>query len=208
MKKTLLISDKQLSIFDQAESVQAKNRISPVDNKKPQKPIKTTATFIKSVEKIDKVHLHIFTDGASKGNPGPSAIGIIIKDENGKVFLDKGFFIGKQTNNVAEFSAAFYALSYALELQKNMIIEKISFLSDSELLIKALKGIYLMKNEPLSSIKKEVLILAKKLNVSIDFIHVLRAQNAEADAAANRGVKSKELPEAQILEKLKKLFPI
>ena len=93
-------------------------------------------------------NLSIYTDGGSRGNPGPSAIGIIFVDENEKIIYQYKECIGKSTNNEAEYKA----LIKALEIAKNYYTKKIICFSDSELLVNQLTGIYKIKKEHLKKL--------------------------------------------------------
>jgi len=142
----------------------------------------------------------IYTDGGSRGNPGPAAIGVIFTDEKGKVIKEYGQKIGRATNNEAEYEAVIFALQKAKALfgkqkAKNMEIE---IRTDSEFLSKQLNGEYKILDR-----KIEQLFL-KTWNLKIDFGKVVfkyipRSENREADKLVNRaldykGEKSAGLP--------------
>ncbi len=128
----------------------------------------------------------LFVDGASRNNPGPAGAGVfVLRDE--KEFYKAGYFLGKKTNNQAEYLALLLGIFY---IRKNMCPEDlIVIVSDSLLLVKQLKGEYRVKNgglKPLYSLAKKLL---EGLNVSLT--HVLREENKEADEQANNGVDHK-----------------
>jgi len=134
----------------------------------------------------------IYTDGGSRGNPGPAAIGVIFTDEKGKVIKEYGQKIGRATNNEAEYEAVIFALQKAKALfgkqkAKNMEIE---IRTDSEFLSKQLNGEYKILDR-----KIEQLFL-KTWNLKIDFGKVVfkyipRSENREADKLVNRALDYK-----------------
>jgi ribonuclease HI len=140
-------------------------------------------------KKLSSVDL--YTDGASRGNPGPSGIGYCIK-KNKEIIFEKGYDIGIFTNNQAEYLALIISI---LEIKKNFPdVKIINFYSDSLLLIKQINQEYKIKNEKLiyfnKFIKKILFDIILKPN------HILRNLNKEADSLANRGIDEKrKLPE-------------
>lgn len=135
--------------------------------------------------------LHIFIDGAARGNPGPAGAGIFMLQGQKNVF-SQGLYLGKKTNNQAEYLALLLALLYVDKLvaDKTLIFTKIRFFSDSELLVKQMNGIYKVKNEQLKALHGIITRHAKKYFIT--YTHVLRAKNADADAMANLGVDHKQ----------------
>lgn len=123
--------------------------------------------------------LIIFTDGGSRGNPGPAASGVVIKTSDGKVIEAFGRFLGSTTNNQAEYKAILFALQEAKKYQP----KRIQFFMDSELACRQLNGIYRMKNEALRPIFDEIKRLAD--NYETTFEHVYREQNKAADEQVN-----------------------
>ena len=124
-------------------------------------------------------------DGASKGNPGPSGAGVVIKSVDGIVLAAFGNFLGKMTNNQAEYRA----LIGALEKAKSFRPAKVRVLSDSQLLVRQMLGQYKIKNEGL----KRLAACASRLVAEFQacqFTHVPRADNAEADRLANLAIKA------------------
>jgi ribonuclease HI len=135
--------------------------------------------FLKDVLKIDKIIL--YTDGASRGNPGPAAIGAVIKDDKGNSLARISRYIGTTTNNQAEYRAVIAALEKAVSLGA----ENVELRADSELIVKQINGRYRVKNAALRPLYLEVVKLAGRLK---DFkaVHIPRSQNAEADSLANK----------------------
>lgn len=125
--------------------------------------------------------LIINTDGGARGNPGPAAIGVVIKDESGKLIDSFGKYLGEQTNNFAEYSGVIFALEKAIELKAN----EIKFNLDSELVVKQLKGEYKVKNAELAKLYLKIHNLSQNLK-KIEYKHVYREANQEADALVNQ----------------------
>lgn len=133
--------------------------------------------------------LHVYTDGGSRGNPGPSAIGVYITDEKGSVLYGLGKCIGVTTNNVAEYTAILEACRWMRahkdRLEKNASID---FFLDSELAYSQLVGIYKIKNTALRAIFFEIRIEEGKIACPIRYSHILREKNKEADKLVNRAL--------------------
>lgn len=129
--------------------------------------------------------LIIYTDGASRGNPGPASYGVYITDEAGYSMELKGT-LGNQTNNFAEYTAVIEALKW---LTTNA--EKTAELrSDSELLIKQLKGEYKVKSETIKPLHAEIKSILQSHKLNVQFKHVRREFNKEADRLANEALDS------------------
>lgn len=123
----------------------------------------------------------IYTDGASRGNPGKASYGFSITDENRKLVYEEGKYLGIQTNNFAEYSAVLAALSY---VQENLLeVTQINFFMDSLLAAKQLSGKYKIKSPNLIPLIYKIKDLESKFKVN--YSHVPRAQNKVADALAN-----------------------
>lgn len=122
----------------------------------------------------------INTDGASRGNPGPSSLGLIVQDTNGGVVYEYAENLGHRTNNYAEYSA----VKKALELAVKNSVQELLLRSDSEFLIKQMKGVYAVKSPNIKGLYLECLALHKKIS-KVTFEHVRREQNTRADELAN-----------------------
>lgn len=122
----------------------------------------------------------IYIDGASRGNPGPASCACIIKDAKGITVYERGIFLGKATNNFAEFSALKLALKSILKLNGSIA----EVYSDSELLVNQYNGIYKIKNPDLFTLMVEIRTLAEKLK-GVKLIHIRRDLNSDADKLAN-----------------------
>lgn len=123
---------------------------------------------------------HLFVDGASRGNPGPSAIGVVIEEEYGYVVDMWGEYIGIATNNVAEYTALIRGMEKLVQLE----IKEVKIFSDSELLVKQLNDEYQVKDEKLKKLFKSVKELEKKFN-RVFYQHIPREKNTRADSLAN-----------------------
>jgi ribonuclease HI len=128
--------------------------------------------------------LSIYTDGGSRGNPGNSAIGIVILDNDKNIILNHKEFLGIGTNNQAEYKAIIKALNLAKQLNP----KKLRFYSDSELVVKQLRGEYKINNPELKRLNEEVSKLSK--DYSCSFEHVRRTNEfiAIADALVNKAL--------------------
>ena len=123
------------------------------------------------------------TDGASKGNPGPSGIGFLI-EKDGVVLEECCEYIGKATNNIAEYTAFIAAVKRMKELEASDVI----IYSDSELAVKQINGFYKVKNKGLKPLYSKVIKLLEEFD-SFRVIHVPRGENSTADRLANKAIK-------------------
>ncbi|MBN8867494.1 MAG: ribonuclease HI family protein [Solirubrobacterales bacterium] len=127
--------------------------------------------------------LIVNVDGGARGNPGPAAIGIVIRDADGNVLEDHGETIGQATNNVAEYKALIWGIERAVELGA----DELELRGDSELVVKQMLGQYKVKHpdmKPLNARAKESLAKLSSWSIS----HVRREQNAEADKLVNQAL--------------------
>ena len=125
----------------------------------------------------------LFTDGGARGNPGPAAYGYVIEAEDGTVIAAHGEKIGIATNNVAEYSALIAGLEKALELT----IPVVEVVSDSELMVKQMRGEYRVKNETLQGLWAEATRLAGRVG-SVTYRAVRREHNELADRLVNEAL--------------------
>ncbi len=125
----------------------------------------------------------IFSDGGSRGNPGPSASGFVVLDMEDTVLVDKGVYLGITTNNQAEYTA----LKIALEECHRMGVRKVHAYLDSLLVVNQMKGIFKVKNRDLWPIHDAIKELAKQFD-EVNYSHVPREFNKLADAAVNRAL--------------------
>ena len=125
----------------------------------------------------------IYTDGGARGNPGPAAIGAVIKDEQGRKVHSFGRTIGAATNNVAEYRAVIAALEWLKEQPRP---DKVSFYSDSSLIVHQIRGEWKIKEAHLKQLAERVRQLENGLTVAYSVIP--REQNSQADALVNRAL--------------------
>lgn len=123
----------------------------------------------------------IYTDGGSRGNPGPSGIGYYIVGADGREIKRGGEFLGMSNSRLAEY----YGLKEGLEQAIELGLKRVNFMSDSLMMVNQLNGVYQVKNMDLMQVYSDVLGLLSKLD-SYSFTHVPREQNKEADAEVNR----------------------
>jgi len=127
------------------------------------------------------MNLTIYIDGGARGNPGPAAAGIVLRNgETGQPLHEAGYVLGKATNNVAEYTALVRAIDLAIEHGG----KDIQIFSDSELLVKQLTGEYRVKNETLAEILEQAQVRLLRLD-SWHIRHVKRAENKRADELVN-----------------------
>jgi ribonuclease HI len=122
-------------------------------------------------------------DGGSRGNPGPASYGVVIRDPRGELVAKLKKYIGRMTNNVAEY----YGLIAALDYAQSHGVRAIRIESDSELLVKQMRGLYKVKSAELQPLFER----ARKMSQAFDSFridHVYREQNREADALANEAL--------------------
>lgn len=127
--------------------------------------------------------LVIYTDGASRGNPGPASFGFSIRDTKGKILYEDGKYIGIATNNFAEYSAVLSALNYVSKKFKTGNVS-INFFMDSKLVVEQLSGRYKIKSLNLIPLVSQIKTLETKFR-KITYKHVPRSLNKRADALAN-----------------------
>jgi len=142
--------------------------------------------FSETDPKIPASGVHIANiDGASRGNPGPAAYAVVIRDPTGHVVLELAKRLGLETNNVAEY----YALLAALDYATNQGINSLRIRSDSELLVRQMQGRYKVKSAELRPLYERASKLARQLSY-FAIEHVPREQNRDADALANVALDS------------------
>ena len=128
-------------------------------------------------------YLQAHIDGGARGNPGPAGYGVVIEDESGKKVAGLSQYLGHRTNNYAEYSGLLAALQYAVDHG----CKGLKVISDSELLVRQLRGQYKVKNPTLIELHGR----AKQLIAKLDWFeigHVLREKNREADRLANEAM--------------------
>jgi ribonuclease HI len=120
-------------------------------------------------------------DGGARGNPGPAAYGVVIRNSKGEVLAELSEYLGLQTNNFAEYSGLLAALEFAVREK----YPSLKIYSDSELLVRQMQGRYKVKNSVLQELFARAQSLVRKLQF-FSIQHVLRASNKEADRLVNK----------------------
>src|SRR5579864_9017009 len=146
-------------------------------------PVPRSRTLFEPHDNPPAHYLVAHSDGGARGNPGPSGYGVVIKDESGRKVATLSEYLGHQTNNFAEYQGLIAALEYALKHGPKAL----KLISDSELLVRQIKGIYKVKNATLQDLHARAMELISQLDwFSIG--HALREQNRDADQLANEAM--------------------
>ena len=127
----------------------------------------------------------LYTDGGARGNPGPAAFGYVLEAEDGTVLAAHGETIGIATNNVAEYSA----LIAGLEKARELAVDEVEVVSDSELMVKQMTGEYRVKNEALQELWLQASRLARGFR-DVSYTAVRREHNELADRLVNEALDS------------------
>ncbi|MCT7971627.1 ribonuclease HI family protein [Laspinema olomoucense] len=130
------------------------------------------------------MYITIYSDGASRRNPGPAGAGAVLLDEQGNILNKVCKYLGETTNNQAEYQAAILGLKTALEMGAT----RVQLRADSELMVKQLLGQYQVKKPELKPLYDQVKSLLNQFESYAPPQHVRRADNALADAEANRAI--------------------
>jgi ribonuclease HI len=130
--------------------------------------------------------LRLHVDGASRGNPGEAGFGVHVTDANGAPVAELHGYLGRATNNVAEYQALVHGLRWALAHGAR----RVEVFSDSELLVRQVEGRYRVRNAGLVPLHRQALSLLGRFEVA-RIAHVPRGRNREADALANLAVDGK-----------------
>jgi ribonuclease HI len=130
-----------------------------------------------------ELNARLSTDGGARGNPGPAAYGYVIESEDGDVLAAHGETIGRATNNVAEYSGLVAGMAKAAELG----VRELEVVSDSELLVKQMRGEYKVKNEALRTLWEEANDLERRF-AKVRYTAVRRAHNELADRLVNEAL--------------------
>src|ERR1700680_4501069 len=142
-----------------------------------------TKPLFEARENPPERYLIAHSDGGARGNPGPAGYGVVIQDESGRKVAALSEYLGHQTNNFAEYQGRIGSREYALQHGPKAL----KVISDSELLVRQIKGIYKVKN----AILKDLHGRAKELIAQLDWFsigHALREHNTEADRLANQAM--------------------
>lgn len=148
-----------------------------------QHPAESRRVAIEDPGRDAQLKLEIFTDGASRGNPGPAGAGWVIRGADADVLQQGNVFLGKRTNNEAEYEAVIHSLNAARALGAT----DVALRSDSELLVRQINGRYRVKDAKIARLHQSARDIIQHFR-RFDVRHIPREQNAEADAQANRAI--------------------
>ena len=135
-------------------------------------------------------YLKIYFDGGSRGNPGPSAAGAIVYDKNDNIVYELSEFIGKNTNNIAEYTALDMILEHVRKFKNKYNIRRIILYTDSKLLYSQIKRIWRIKNTDIFEIHKRITNKLKEYEL-VDLRLIPREDNKEADKLVNKALDLK-----------------
>ena len=142
--------------------------------------------------------IFINTDGGSRGNPGPAAIGVVFYDEGGKQIHSCREYIGEGTNNEAEYRAIIKALQVLLQSKwfaENNIADKMVVCRlDSQLVVEQINGNYKIKQDHLKDFMVTIRSMIEQMHLNISFVHIPREQNKDADKLVNEALDEKLKP--------------
>lgn len=159
---------------------------------KETKPLHSSKESHSPIHQFTDSHIHppiysLYTDGASRGNPGDSGAGIILKDSKGTTLKKIRKYLGRGTNNQAEYNA----LLLGLNLAKGAGAKKLNVYLDSELVVKQVRGEYRVKNSEIKPLHQNVMKMIQAFD-KIDILHIPREINGEADLLANQAIDLKD----------------
>lgn len=127
----------------------------------------------------------MYSDGGSRGNPGPAACAFAVFTADGKELFSYKKFLGVTTNNVAEYKGVLAGVLWLTKQKEKLEDASVTFFLDSELLVKQLKGEYKVKSPHLKPLYEKVKKTVDDLDFPVDYQHVLRDKNKRADALVN-----------------------
>jgi len=166
------------------------NRFPMVSMEDVQNILRKSAEFyqcnLEDHSSLNRYDYFLYTDGASRGNPGEAGAGAVVIDQKGNVIMEFSKYLGQNTNNVAEYLALIFGLREVLSIGGNSV----RVFSDSELMVKQLNGAYRVKNEKLILLYNEVKKLLERFG-QYDIMHIKREKNHHADRLANVAIDEK-----------------
>ena len=160
----------------------ARNKPRKKSGKTPTQRVLPMQSTLPSAQPVNTT-CSLYTDGASRGNPGEAGAGIALIDSHGNELATRSIYLGKCTNNVAEYQALIAGLETSLK-EKCCVI---NIFMDSELIVRQIEGRYKVKNEQLKPLFAQVKTLLGQLD-SWNIAHIPRKENARADELANKGI--------------------
>jgi len=131
------------------------------------------------------MQINVYTDGGSRGNPGPSGYGLVIYDDNQKILFKESKYLGTKTNNEAEYAGLIGALTWINDNKDSCKISQINFHADSQLMIRQCLGLYKVKAEHLKPLFNTVKNFLTQINLPYSFKDIRRESNELADELAN-----------------------
>lgn len=131
--------------------------------------------------------LFCYIDGSCQGNPGDAGYGVVIEEENGSTLEMQGDFIGRATNNIAEYQA----LIACLHLTKKYKIDAVTIHSDSQLVVNQMKGLYKVKKDHIKLLFNKAKDIIDTAPYNIEILHIPREQNKKADKLARKAIQLK-----------------
>ncbi|OGG14515.1 hypothetical protein A2773_05545 [Candidatus Gottesmanbacteria bacterium RIFCSPHIGHO2_01_FULL_39_10] len=134
------------------------------------------------------MNLSIFTDGGARGNPGPAAVGVVVKDDKGNKIKEIGKKIGVATNNFAEYTAVVEALESVRGEALSVKVERINFFLDSSLVVNQLNGLFKVKNGDIRNFIVKIRELEQEAGGNISYSYIPREKNWEADKLVNQAL--------------------
>lgn len=140
---------------------------------------------------MDSGGISIFSDGGARGNPGPAAAAFVVVDQGGRVLRKESKFLGKTSNNVAEYRGVMLALSWLVNSGSQYSDSDIEYFLDSELVVKQLNGLYRVKDQDLKNLFLIVKNLQAKIKSRVIFKHIPRSKNKLADFLVNQELDKK-----------------
>lgn len=139
------------------------------------------------------MQLSVFCDGGARGNPGPAAIGFVVKGDSGRILKKRGKFIGRATNNVAEYQAVIEALTW-LKSNIQPLTSNIKFFLDSRLVVNQLNGLFKIKDNKLRQLIVKVRQLEQEVGGNVSYHLIERSKNQEADQLVNETLDNQFSP--------------
>jgi ribonuclease HI len=170
---------------ESAEELDASMNESKVERERKKKERAAVAEKEREQERAAErpVRTRLYTDGASRGNPGPAGAGAVIINANGHIVAKVGKYLGETTNNVAEYTGLILGLKRA----RAMGLRELEVFADSELVVRQLNGEYQVKADNLRPLFDEVRTLLKGFS-EIEIRHIPREENTQADEMSNRAI--------------------
>jgi ribonuclease HI len=132
--------------------------------------------------------LKIYTDGGSRGNPGPAGIGVYVIDQQQQVVFSQALFIGRATNNESEYKAFLASLEWLEEYSKNTSVESIEWFLDSKLVVEQINKNWKIKEDRLKNLAKQAWEHLSSINCKYEIKHVRREYNKDADGLVNQAL--------------------